>query len=551
MGVSNIVSVTVNVGGVRLTLDGFGVPCIIGAHTEFSDTYREYSGSDVLADLITDGFATTHPVYLAALAAYSQTNDPVGLVVARQTVDTLALTVDSMVDTGDVLTLAMSGVTDGNVYKVYIVDSSGAFSASATATAVSTPATIAAALVAAINLTATVVTAAASGTTGLTLTNDTPNVAFKVLFARYAADGTTLDEGTELSVTGGYWISVSGQVAATTSISSSTTNTIATALAAAIEAAQLDANASAGTNIVTLVANVADTRYAVKHDARCSKTKPVSLGRGSLTAETPTSTLTELITGLVASGVDFYGVVSLDANTSEVLEVAAAVEAQTLIYGVATRAAAVYDSADTSDIVSQLAALGYNRTFATYDANNDTFPEAAVMGENLPTEPGARTWKGKSLAGVSPNTLTSSQEAAVLNKSGNVYTSAFGAPFWTEGQMVSGRFIDLQRDIDYMKQALDAAVVTLVLAAEKVPFTQAGLDLIGNTLSATALSFARMGITGPLLDSTTGELLRLTIPDIADISTTDRNNRHATGYVLELQMAGAVHKVFLTVNANI
>lgn len=553
MAESNIVSTTVNVGGVRLTLDGFGVPAIIGPHTEFSDLYRQYSGSAsaVLADLVADGFDTTHPVYKAALAIYSQTNDPEALIVARQTVDTVEIDVDTAADVGDVLTLAMSGVTSGNVYKVYIHDGSSAYSASATAVDASTPATVAAALVTAINATAVAVTAASSGTTGLTLTADVANTPFKVLFVRYESDGTTLDEGDELSVTGGYYISVSGQVAACTSANTSTTTNIATLLAAAVELAQLDADATSGTNRVTLVANAADTRYAVKCDARCSKEKANTLARGSLATEEPTSTLTELITDLVDEGVDFYGVISLDANTTEVLEVAAAVEAQTLIYGVSSRAAAIYDSGDDTDLLSQLAALGYDRTFLHYDASNDTFPEAAVFGENLPTTPGARTWKGKSLSGVSASTLTGGQETAVLDKSGNVYTTAYGAGFWTEGQMVSGRFIDITRDIDYMRQAFNAEIVTLLLASEKIPFTQAGLDLIGNALRAVCRRVNRMGITGPLLDSTTGELYRVTVPDLADISTTDRNNRHATGFVVELQMAGAVHKVFITVNANI
>jgi hypothetical protein len=318
-----------------------------------------------------------------------------------------------------------------------------------------------------------------------------------------------------------------------------------------VELAQLDADASANTATVTLVSHVATTRYAVKHDSRCSKTKGFTLGRGSLATETPTGTLTTLLADLADEGIDYYGIGTASANDAQVLEVAAIAEASTLIYGVSSRQATIYDSTNSADLASLLAALGYNRTFSDFDASNDTFPEMAVFGENLPTAPGSRTWKNKALTGVTATALKQSEQDAVLAKYCNLYTSAFSSPFWTEGLMVSGRPIDITRDVDYMKQAIDAAVVSLLLAADKIPMSQAGLDLIGNTLRGVALSFNRMGITAPLLDSTTNELYRVTVPDIGDISTNDRNLRHAPGFIIELQMAGAVHKVFITVNANI
>jgi hypothetical protein len=60
-----------------------------------------------------------------------------------------------------------------------------------------------------------------------------------------------------------------------------------------------------------------------------------------------------------------------------------------------------------------------------------------------------------------------------------------------------------------------------------------------------------LGILGPLLDSTSGEFFRIVIPKVATQSTANRAARLVTGIEVEAQLAGAVHKVEATINAQV
>lgn len=73
MSLDSIVSVTITTGTAAVSQAGFGVPLIAGYHNEYADTVREYDGATGLADLVTDGFSTSCPIYKAAQALLAQT----------------------------------------------------------------------------------------------------------------------------------------------------------------------------------------------------------------------------------------------------------------------------------------------------------------------------------------------------------------------------------------------------------------------------------------------------------------------------------------------
>jgi len=85
MDISNIITATVSLSSPGITRIGFGEPGIFfyGANTIPAsnpitdlELVRRYSSSTGLADMMTDGFATTDPVYLAAKAVVSQNPAP-------------------------------------------------------------------------------------------------------------------------------------------------------------------------------------------------------------------------------------------------------------------------------------------------------------------------------------------------------------------------------------------------------------------------------------------------------------------------------------------
>lgn len=184
---------------------------------------------------------------------------------------------------------------------------------------------------------------------------------------------------------------------------------------------------------------------------------------------------------------------------------------------------------------------------------NYSFPEASWAGFMLPSDPGSETWKFKQLAGqtVSPSSaLSPAEEAIALGKNANLYTDLGGVGHTHEGVMASGRFIDVQRGIDWLEARIGEAVANSLLNAGKIPYTDAGASAFEAAIASVLDLGVRNGLLGPLLDDS-GDFYRITIPKVADQSVTDRASRYFPGIVAQCQLAGAVHSVEITVNALI
>lgn len=191
----------------------------------------------------------------------------------------------------------------------------------------------------------------------------------------------------------------------------------------------------------------------------------------------------------------------------------------------------------------------------TYFVGYD-FPNCAWIGLQLGTNPGSTTWKFKSLSGIVAtglDRLTTSEEAFALGKNCNIYTllGSTGVGITHEGVMASGRFIDVQRGIDFMEARLSEALATLLLNTPKIPYTDAGMTVIEGTIQQQMNSYIGLGILGPLLNTVDGALFRIIIPKVGDQSTADRSARLVSGIQISAQLAGAVHKVAITLNAQV
>jgi hypothetical protein len=184
---------------------------------------------------------------------------------------------------------------------------------------------------------------------------------------------------------------------------------------------------------------------------------------------------------------------------------------------------------------------------------NYMFPEAAWAGYMLPSDPGSETWKFKQLAGQKPSptsALNPTEEAQVLSKNGNLYTTLGGVGFTHNGTMGSGRFIDIQRGIDWLDARISENIANLLLNAPKIPYTDAGAAAFEASIAEVLDLGVRNGLLGPLLDDS-GDFYRITIPKVASQTTADRQNRYFPGIVAQVQLAGAVHSLAITVNAQI
>lgn len=81
MSLDDVVQVTITTLTTAPTRVGFGIPLVMAYHTNWPERSRSYTS---IADMITDGFATTDPAVRAVTALLSQNPKPPSVVVGRE-----------------------------------------------------------------------------------------------------------------------------------------------------------------------------------------------------------------------------------------------------------------------------------------------------------------------------------------------------------------------------------------------------------------------------------------------------------------------------------
>ncbi len=181
-----------------------------------------------------------------------------------------------------------------------------------------------------------------------------------------------------------------------------------------------------------------------------------------------------------------------------------------------------------------------------------SFPEGREMGMGIPTVPGAITYFGKELKGQTPaptDQINLTEQRAARAKNANIYTSIGGLGALQEGQMASGRFIDVQVGVDWIAIRIAEAINQRLLASKKVPYTDDGFAI----LNADITGVLQTGLVNTLLadrlvGDTKGRAWIITIPPLEDIPDADRANRSLPNVTVEVRFAGAVQNVVIAVS---
>jgi len=252
-----------------------------------------------------------------------------------------------------------------------------------------------------------------------------------------------------------------------------------------------------------------------------------------------TETWTEAIANCRIADDDWYCLLTVTRTKADILLCAAAIELLTKFYLACTGDAVVITSAD-DDIVSELQDLSYDRTAIIYSSDYANYPDACWAGLQLPKTPGSTTWKFKNLAGITADDLTTAEVGYVLAKEGNYYESIAGlSVISSEGVVVSGEYIDVIRGADELQVALAEDIYTLLVNAEKIPFTTPGIGVIENAI--------RYRVQKKVDDGFIAEnTLVVTVPDIDDVEASEKAVRWLNGVTFSATLSGAIHKVTIT-----
>ena len=243
---------------------------------------------------------------------------------------------------------------------------------------------------------------------------------------------------------------------------------------------------------------------------------------------------------------------------------AIALHVQTLkkLYGYST-GNTVDITATTTNVMGSLNGFGYTRSFGVYDSeagvNADpttgtTYAEAAWFGRMLPLAPGSATWMFKSLTGIASDGLNTTQANYVLAKEGNTYETIGGQSITREGTVASGEYIDIIRGIDWLESRIEERIYSRLVNLAKIPFTDAGLQLIAAEVEAQLIDAQNVGVLAQDTVDDEGNIVRgytITVPKVSSISTADKVARSLSGISFIGKLAGAVHTVAIQGNVTV
>lgn len=280
--------------------------------------------------------------------------------------------------------------------------------------------------------------------------------------------------------------------------------------------------------------------------------------------------LLDAVTALADMSNDWYGLLVADPSLSQsdVKAVSAFIESTGVsrIFGYTTQNSLALDSTSTTDIASQLKALGYKRTFTQFSSSTP-YAAASIFGRaftvNFQGNNTTITLKFKQEPGVTAEGLTSSQAAALKNKNCNVFVNYNNdTAIIQEGVMVNGYFFDEVHGLDWLQNDLQTAVWNLLYTSTtKVPQTNPGINRIVTTLESRLDQAVTNGLVapgvwnGPAFGAiTTGQTLSkgyyVYAAPIESQSQADREARKAPVIQVAVKLAGAVHFADIIVNVN-
>lgn len=245
----------------------------------------------------------------------------------------------------------------------------------------------------------------------------------------------------------------------------------------------------------------------------------------------------EAIEAVTRANNTWYAMTAETHKKEDILAIAANIEARKKIYGTSSSDSAIKTVA-TDDVMSQLKAKSYMRTFLLFsDAPDTEYPECAWIGYQLQETPGSNTWAFKVLSGPTVTKLTDTESGNIIRKNGNTYETVGGINRTVQAKMAGGEWIDVMVFVDWLETRMRERIWFRLANSKKIPYTQAGATIIETEVRAQL----REGIRNGGLDDTPAP--KVTVPDVLTIAPNLRAQRVFEGIEFEARLAGAIHFV--------
>lgn len=259
---------------------------------------------------------------------------------------------------------------------------------------------------------------------------------------------------------------------------------------------------------------------------------------------------------------NWYGLAiadSADLVEADVISVAAAIEASSLsrILAVTTDDVNVLVAGNTDNIGYKLKAAGYGRTFWQYSSSSK-YAAISAFGRaftvNFTGNNTTITLKFKTEPGVTYETLTTTQAAAIDSINGNVYVYyANDTAIIQQGVMANGDFFDERHGLDWLQNYVQTNLYNLLYTSTtKIPQTDAGVTRLMTNVEASLDQAVNNGLIapgvwngGPIGQIESGDTLTkgyyVYADAVANQAQSDREARKSPVIQAAIKMAGAIH----------
>ncbi|HBZ7476221.1 TPA: DUF3383 domain-containing protein [Klebsiella pneumoniae] len=298
----------------------------------------------------------------------------------------------------------------------------------------------------------------------------------------------------------------------------------------------------------------------------------VYIGRWAKTlAEGEEGTVETLLQAVNASlqYTNWYGLAiadSADLVEADVISVAAAIEASSLsrILAVTTADVNVLVAGNTDNIGYKLKAAGYARTFWQYSSSSK-YAAISAFGRaftvNFTGSNTTITLKFKTEPGITYETLTTAQAAAIDAINGNVYVYyANDTAIIQQGVMANGDFFDERHGLDWLQNYVQTNLYNLLYTSTtKIPQTDAGVTRLMTNVEASLDQAVNNGLIapgvwngGPIGQIESGDTLTkgyyVYADAVANQAQSDREARKSPVIQAAIKLAGAIHYADVQIN---
>jgi len=266
---------------------------------------------------------------------------------------------------------------------------------------------------------------------------------------------------------------------------------------------------------------------------------------------------------------NWYGLELADSDAisdADILSVAGAIEASTAsrVFGVTTAEPDALVSNATDDIAAKLKAANYSRTFVQYSTSSK-YASVSLFGRaftvNFSGNNTAITLKFKQEPGITYETLTTSQAAALDSKNCNVYVYyANDTAIIQQGVMANGDFFDERHGLDWLQDYIQTNLFNLLYTSTtKIPQTEVGVTRLITNVESSLEQAANNGLVAPgvwnggdLGQISSGDTLTkgyyVYATPLTQQSQADREKRKSPLIQCAIKLAGAIHYADVQVN---